>query len=114
MIRLSKNTLSLLALGALLGSQLAFGASPMYPLRTVAAIQQAADDTRVQLQGQLVEQIIHEHYRFRDASGEMVVEIDDEDLPQPPLNRLLKLNGEVDVERDGQRTLDVEYLQLLP
>ena len=37
------------------------------------------DDTHATLQGNIVRQVGHEKYLFKDATGEIVVEIDDED-----------------------------------
>ncbi|MCP9761197.1 NirD/YgiW/YdeI family stress tolerance protein, partial [Aquitalea sp. S1-19] len=37
---------------------------------TITAAQKAADDTRFVLEGQIVKQLTHETYQFRDASGE--------------------------------------------
>ena len=47
------------------------------------------DDTHAVLRGNIVKQVGHEKYLFKDATGEIVVEIDDEDWggvtvgPQP-------------------------------
>ena len=37
------------------------------------------DDTHATLRGNIVKQVGHEKYLFKDATGEIVVEIDDED-----------------------------------
>lgn len=52
------------------------------PLPAAITVEQAkglADDTFVVLEGQIVQQLGDEKYTFKDASGTITVEIDDED-----------------------------------
>lgn len=58
------------------------GATPT--TTTVKAALEAADDTPVVLQGTIVKRIKGDIYEFRDATGSMKVEIDDEDFPPAP------------------------------
>ena len=58
------------------------GATPT--TTTVKAALEAADDTPVVLQGTIVKRIKGDIYEFRDATGSMKVEIDDEDFRQDP------------------------------
>lgn len=52
------------------------------PVTTVAAANDAADDTPVVLQGFVVKKLNNDDkYEFKDASGTITVEIDNEDLP---------------------------------
>jgi uncharacterized protein (TIGR00156 family) len=46
---------------------------------TVAQALKMRDDTHATLRGNIVKQVGHEKYLFKDATGEIVVEIDDED-----------------------------------
>jgi uncharacterized protein (TIGR00156 family) len=81
---------------------------------TVAAALDAADDTPVVLQGQIVKRLQDELYEFKDASGTINVEIDDEHWPAQAISETatVKLSGEVD--RDlMSREIDVEYLELV-
>ena len=57
---------------------------------------EAADDTPVVLQGTIVKRIKGDIYEFRDATGSMKVEIDDEDFPPMEINdkTRVKLTGE--------------------
>lgn len=83
-------------------------------ISTVAAALDAADDTPVVLQGQIVKRLQDELYEFKDASGTINVEIDDEHWPAQAISETatVKLSGEVD--RDlMSREIDVEYLELV-
>lgn len=60
------------------------GATPT--TTTVKAALEAADDTPVVLQGTIVKRIKGDIYEFRDATGSMKVEIDDEDFPPMEIN----------------------------
>jgi uncharacterized protein (TIGR00156 family) len=73
-------------------------------LVTVAELVTLPDDTPVRLVGYVVESAGDESYTFRDDSGTVVVEIDDDDwngLDIRPETRV-EVAGEVD--RDGDRT----------
>ncbi len=73
-------------------------------LVTVAELKDLRDDARVTLQGTIVNQLSREKYTFRDASGEVVVEIEREIW-----RRLSETIGENDrVEIFGE--LDKEHL----
>lgn len=81
---------------------------------TVAAALDAADNTPVVLQGQIVKRLQDELYEFKDASGTIHVEIDDEDWPPQAISETarVKLTGEVD--RDlMNREIDVELVELV-
>lgn len=81
---------------------------------TVAAALDAADDTPVVLQGQIVKRLQDEVYEFKDASGTIHVEIDDEHWPPQAISETarVKLTGEVD--RDlMNREIDVELVELV-
>ena len=81
---------------------------------TVAAALDAADDTPVVLQGQIVKRLQDELYEFKDASGTINVEIDDEHWPAQAISEtaLVKITGEVDRDLTS-REIDVEYLELV-
>ena len=79
---------------------------------TVAAALEAADDAPVVLQGQIVRRVKGDIYEFKDASGTIKVEIDDEDWPPQAIDdkATVKLTGEVDRDLMG-RELDVEFVE---
>ena len=88
------------------------GATPT--TTTVKASLEAADDTPVVLQGTIVKRIKGDIYEFRDATGSMKVEIDDEDFPPMEINdkTRVKLTGEVDRDLVG-REIDVEFVEVI-
>lgn len=84
-------------------------------LATVAQVKEMADDTHVKVQGYIVKALGDESYEFRDDSGTLVVEIDDDEwqgIQVEPSDRV-ELLGEVD--KDWNRVeLDVDRIQLMP
>ena len=80
-------------------------------------IREATDDRPVELTGNLVEQTGRELYLFRDATGEITVEIDSEDFPanqQIGPEVLVKITGEVEARLMRKPHVEVERLQLAP
>lgn len=82
---------------------------------TVSAAEAAADDTPVVLTGQIVKRIKGDKYEFKDATGTIQVEIDDEDWPvgqSVSESAKVRLTGEVERELTG-REIDVDRVELL-
>ncbi|MBW7930875.1 MAG: NirD/YgiW/YdeI family stress tolerance protein [Gammaproteobacteria bacterium] len=86
-------------------------------LVTAAEASQLADDTVVKLQGFIVRALGDEKYEFRDDSGTITVEIDEEDwggVTATPDARV-ELRGEIDRDRYPARVeVDVDSVRLLP
>jgi uncharacterized protein (TIGR00156 family) len=83
---------------------------------TVAAANKAAVDTPVLLEGKIIRQVARERYEFADATGTIVVEIDDEDLPREQFDDStpLRIKGEVDRRwNQRQRYIDVKSVQIV-
>ena len=83
---------------------------------TVAAANKAAVDTPVLLEGRITRQVASERYEFTDATGTIVVEIDDEYLPRETFdqNTQLRIKGEVDRRwNQRQRYIDVKSVQIV-
>lgn len=83
---------------------------------TVQAIKaDPKDDAKVVLEGRLIRQISAERYLFADDSGEIEVEIDEEDFPRQPVTdtTLLRLEGEVDTHRSRDTDIDVERVEVV-
>ncbi|MGK7877136.1 MAG: NirD/YgiW/YdeI family stress tolerance protein [Xenococcaceae cyanobacterium] len=82
---------------------------------TIASIKKnPIDDMRVVLQGNLKEKISDERYMFSDGTGEIVVEIDDEDFAGrqiSPTNKI-EIHGEVDVKGTSVE-IDVDSFRIL-
>ena len=81
-------------------------------ITTVAAALEVSDDAPVVLQGQIVRRIKGDIYEFKDATGTMKVEIDDEDWPPMSIDdkATVRLTGEVDRDLMG-REVDVEFVE---
>lgn len=84
--------------------------------RTVAEVlKKPVDDQPVELTGALVRQTGRETYLFRDATGEIQVEIDAEDFPAGqqigPDTRVV-ISGEVDDRPLRKPEIDVEQLRV--
>lgn len=84
--------------------------------RTVAEVlQDAADDRPVVLTGNLVEQTGRELFLFRDATGEIVVEIDAEDFPAGhPIGPDARVQIEGEIEARWMRKPRIEVERLRP
>lgn len=80
---------------------------------TVAEALQMKDDTAVVLNGQIEKSLGHEKYLFKDATGSVTVEIDDEDwrgLDVKPQD-MVTIKGEVDKEMFSTE-IDVDHIEL--
>lgn len=82
---------------------------------TVAQASKAADDTWVVVKGKLKLKIDDEEYTFADASGEMIVEIDDDNWGGVKYDqgKEVELRGEIDVNSKGITKLDVDFIREL-
>ncbi|MDR2900057.1 MAG: NirD/YgiW/YdeI family stress tolerance protein [Treponema sp.] len=83
-------------------------------LVTAAEAKNLADDTRVTLQGTIVNSLGDEEYTFKDDSGEIVVEIDRRvwrGVSVGPNDRV-EIYGEVDADRRGAE-IDVRTISKL-
>ncbi len=82
---------------------------------TVASIKNnPSNDMDVVLQGSLLNKLSHERYSFSDGTGEITVEIDDEDFggKQVDPNTKIEIHGEVDV-RGSSVEIDVGWFRIL-
>ncbi|MCY1389976.1 hypothetical protein D3C76_500480 [compost metagenome] len=85
------------------------------PVTTVAAANDAADDAPVVLQGFVVKKLNNDDkYEFKDTTGTITVEIDNEDLPAVPFNEKskVKLTGEVE-KHLLSREVDVDLVEVI-
>ena len=79
---------------------------------TVAEALKMRDETYVSLTGKIVNSLGDEIYKFKDETGEVVVEIDDEDcrgVKVTPENTIT-INGEVDKEMFEPTKIDVDSI----
>ena len=81
---------------------------------TVKLVSEMNDDTKVILEGRLVNQLKDEHYTFKDATGEIEIEIDDKNFKgvdvTPDIN--VRITGEVDKEWSTV-TIDVDRIEII-
>ncbi|MFC3552223.1 NirD/YgiW/YdeI family stress tolerance protein [Lysobacter cavernae] len=101
----------LLSLGPMAHAQYT-GPNAKPVVTTAAAAAKAADDTPVVLEGTLERQLTSDTYEFRDASGTVKAEIDEEDFPQKiGATTRVRLHGEVD--RDWKSVeIDVKRIEI--
>ncbi|OPX19141.1 MAG: hypothetical protein BZ151_10810 [Desulfobacca sp. 4484_104] len=83
-------------------------------LETVQSIKSLHDDANVTLEGHLIKKIKEEHYLFKDDTGEIEIEIDDEDFRgvQVTPQTKVRIVGEVDRDKDAT-TIDADYLEVI-
>jgi len=83
-------------------------------ITTIKSIEKMNDDTRVTLEGYIVKEIRSEHYTFKDATGEIEIEIDDEDFRGIKIapETKIRIVGEIDKDWTST-TVDVDYLEIV-
>lgn len=86
---------------------------PMSGITTVAEALKAKDDALVHLKGHITKQVKHEKYEFKDNTGSVVIEIDDDDwhgLEVTP-NDTVTITGEVEKDFAKPVEIDVKSIQ---
>lgn len=83
-------------------------------LSSVAQTKTLRDGARVILEGNIIKQVEHERYEFRDASGTIYLDIDEERwMGQTASSKTkVRIEGEVDKDRNSFE-IDVKNLQIL-
>jgi uncharacterized protein (TIGR00156 family) len=89
--------------GGFTGPGAAYAKAVQAPLVTVEAAKGLPDDTKVTLRGNITRALGGKKYMFRDATGEIVVEIGNKTWRGMSVGEqdLVEIFGEVDVERHG-------------
>jgi len=82
---------------------------------TVAAALKAADDTPAVLTGYITQRLRKKHYEFKDDSGTIQVEIDNDEWPAQPISETtqVRLYGEVEHKKWGGREIDVDRVEIV-
>lgn len=70
------------------------------------------DDQLATLEGYIVQQVKHEKYMFRDSTGEMLVEIDDEVFKGQRVDPKTKVRIDGELERDFMKKDKVDVYNL--
>ena len=112
---------SLIAALSIAAAALGFPASAQYtgpadaPASKVSAIlENPKDDQDVVVQGRLVRKLGDEKYMFSDGSGEIVVEIDDDDFQGAVDEKtVVELHGEVDTGRNRPPEIEVDSMRVV-
>ena len=75
----------------------------------------AKDEQKFSLKGNIVEKLGDEKYRFRDSTGEIMLEIDDDDLPSFSFDHTtpLEIRGEADTHWRKPTDIEVDSIHLL-
>lgn len=87
---------------------------PGLKVSSVAEALKLADETPVVLEGSIVKSLGHEKYLFKDSSGSVVIEIDNDDwngITVKPEN-IIEIKGEVDKEIFKDTKIDVDSISL--
>jgi len=97
------------------------GPSTTKDVTTVAEAKKALDDTKVVLTGNIIKKIKDEYYTFKDKTGEIIVEIDDDNIrgititPETDVTiygEVDKENGVLDSGLAGSVDIEVDRVQI--
>lgn len=80
---------------------------------TVAGALKAWDDTMVTLRGNILRQVGHEKYEFKDSTGTIILDIDDDEWYGVSVgpNDVVEIYGEVDAEIYRKNQVDVKSIR---
>lgn len=112
-------TAATIALAGVSGAALA-NSTPheqMQPIATTVAqiLQDAKDDQRVSLRGQITQQLSEEKFIFNDGTGEIQLDIDDDLTKTSPITPPVEIEliGEVDKGVISDTEIEVKSFQLM-
>lgn len=119
-----KTTLALLAASAIAISATAYAEQPVNQAAlsntqttpvTVTQAKSLKDNSKVTLKGQVVRSLGNEKYEFKDATGTIVADIDDELWKGQPISNtaVVTLVGEIDHDSFPKKTVEVDVDEVL-
>ena len=84
-------------------------------VKTVQEALTLRDNTPVVLQGNIINSLGGEKYTFKDATGEVVIEVDNEDWRGVDVTpeKKVEISGEVDKEMFEQTKIDVKSVRII-
>ena len=84
-------------------------------IETVENVKTKADETFVYMQGQIVKALGDDKYAFTDKTGEIILEIDNDDFNGVTVTagELIEISGEVDKEMMKPAKIDVKTIKKL-
>ncbi len=107
---LLKTTLFVVSVSASLSALATYIGPSSYPVyRTVAeVIKDGKDDEMAVLTGNVIKRVGKERFIFRDATGEIRLDIDQEKMPSQPFDEksIVEVSGEV--EREFMRSVEID------
>ena len=82
-------------------------------VETVADAKDKADDTLVVLQGQIVKALGDDKYQFTDETGEIILDIDQEDFDGVTVTEgeIIQITGDIDKEMMKPAEVDVKQIK---
>lgn len=83
---------------------------------SVKQVKQLRDETPVSLSGEIFKHLNKDHYEFKDSTGIMLLDIDEDvlDAAKVKIGDRVKVWGEVDTHSYKPTNIDVEKLEKLP
>lgn len=82
-------------------------------LVTVKSVDEMNDDDKVILEGYIIKKIKSEHFIFKDATGDIEIEIDNEDFDGIKVTPKTKVRIHGEIDKDwGFKTIDVDTVEL--
>jgi len=105
----------LLALAISTGASAEFiGPGSTSSVTTIKSIGDMKDDDKVTLEGYIVKEIRSGHFTFKDSTGEIEIEIDNEDFRGIKVTPKTKIRiiGEID-KNWTSTTIDVDYVEIV-
>lgn len=84
-------------------------------VETVENVKNKSDETLVVMQGKIVKALGDDKYAFTDKTGEIIIEIDEEDFDGITVTagELVEISGEVDKEMMKPTKVDVKSIKKL-
>lgn len=84
--------------------------APVAHMVTVKQVYSLKDDTPVQLKGYVVKAVGDEKYQFRDATGTITVDIDDDLWQGKALSptQMVTIVGEVDIDLKPKKRVEID------
>lgn len=81
---------------------------------TVKSIAKMKDDVNVMLEGYIIKKTRPEHYIFKDSTGEIEIEIDDDNFKGVKVTPQTKVRISGEVDKDWRsKTIDVDSVELI-
>ena len=85
-------------------------------ITTVNQVENLPDETYVTMQGNITSQVGHEKYMFKDETGTLKIEIDDDDWHGLTVSAedKIQIQGEVDKSWTKPTKIEVDSIQIIP